>query len=252
MHTSVTNATALFLGSVLFAACSTATMPSTPTAPVEVAAAPTPPAGVPVPPMPPPPPAPETARYRVTFEARWSPSTHPLEIPGSAHFSALVGGTHNASVSFWREGGQASRGIMDMAERGRTSPLDTEITTAISGGTADNVFTGGAIDKSPGTISLEFTATQRFPLVTLVSMVAPSPDWFVGVSGLALFENGRWVEERRVELDPWDAGTDSGVSFFSPDSVTVPAAPVSRIITAPLSPDGRVTPLGSFVFTRIN
>ena len=46
-------------------------------------------------------------------------------------------------------------------------------------------------------------------------MVAPSPDWFVGVSGLPLFENGQWVEERRIDLVPWDAGTDSGTTFES-------------------------------------
>ncbi len=139
-----------------------------------------------------------------------------------------------------------------MAEFGRTNPLDAEIRAAIGGGAAEALYIGPAVDKSPATVTMEIAVSQRYPLVTLVSMIAPSPDWFVGVAGLPLFENEQWVGERRVALDPWDAGTDNGVTFFSPDAVTTPFAPISRIATAPLSPAGVVTPLGAFVFTRIN
>lgn len=193
----------------------------------------------------------ETARYRVAFDARWSATSHPVDFPTGAHFSPLVGGTHSASATFWREGSLASVGVKDMAERGRTSPLDQEIGAAISAGTAERVFTNPPPDKSVGSVSFEFTISQRFPRVTLVTMVAPSPDWFLGVSGLSLFENGQWVEERRADLDPWDAGTDSGSTFYSPDAVTAPPAPISRILTVPLSPAGQVTPLGTFTFTRL-
>ena len=196
-------------------------------------------------------PASQTARYRVTFRATWSRSTHPTDFPASAHFSPLVGGTHDARVRFWSEGDAASAGIRDMAERGRTSPLDLEVGSAIAAGTAARVLSGGAIDTTPGAVTLDFDINQTHPLVTLVSMIAPSPDWFVGASALPLFENGRWIDERRVDLVPWDAGTDSGATFTSADSVTIPPRPVSRIITAPLSPAGRVTPLGTFTFSRL-
>ena len=196
-------------------------------------------------------PASQTARYRVRFESRWSASTHPLDFPSDAHFSRLVGANHAAGVSFWRAGLLATPGIQAMAERGRVTPLDTEVMSAIAAGTAEAVFTGPALDQTPDAVSMEVTASQRFPLLTLVTMVAPSPDWFVGVAGLPLFDNGQWVAERRVDLEAWDAGTDSGQSFSSPDQVTAPFVPITRIVTAPLSPDGRVTALGSFVFTRM-
>ena len=196
-------------------------------------------------------PAPAAARYRVTFQGTWSATTHPIDFP-NAHFSPLVGGTHAASVTFWREGELASNGVKDMSELGRTTPLDLEVNAAIAAGTAEHLLLGGGISPSPGTVALEFEISQRFPLVTLVSMIAPSPDWFVGVSRLPLFENGQWADERRIELEPWDAGTDSGVTFTSPDLVTSPRQPISRILTAPLSPGGRVTPMGTFTFTRIS
>lgn len=235
---SLTAALALLAG-----ACSSSAMaPASPSAPSIAPAAE---------PAPPPSPAPpETASYRVTFQSTWTAATHPVDFPSSAHFSALVGGTHDSSVAFWREGALATDGIKDMAERGATTPLSGEISAAIAAGRAERVMAGVGLG-TPGSTSLEFLVSQRFPLVTLVSMVAPSPDWFVGVSGLPLFEHGAWVDERRVELVPWDAGTDSGATFTSPDLATAPRLPVAPIVTAPLSPGGRVAPLGTFTFTRL-
>lgn len=51
-------------------------------------------------------------------------------------------------------------------------------------------------------------------LVSFVSMIDPSPDWFVGVSGLELcLPNCTWIENKVMELYPWDAGTDSGATY---------------------------------------
>ena len=46
-------------------------------------------------------------------------------------------------------------------------------------------------------------------------MVAPSPDWFVGVSGLPLLDDrwARWLRSHEVNLYPWDAGTEDGSEF---------------------------------------
>src|SRR6185503_15666598 len=129
-------------------------------------------------------PAAATARYRVTFDASWSAQSHPTDIPRNPHFSRLIGGTHRATVKFWEAGSLASEGIRLMAEQGRTSPLDTEVEAAIAGGHAQRVLVGDGIDRSPDRIVLDFEISRDFPLVTLVSMLAPSPDWFVGVSGL--------------------------------------------------------------------
>ena len=77
-----------------------------------------------------------------------------------------------------------------MAEQGRKTRLDAEVAAAVAEGRAQQVLSGGDVPLSPGTVSLDFDITRDHPLVTLVSMVAPSPDWFVGVSGLGLIENG--------------------------------------------------------------
>lgn len=51
-------------------------------------------------------------------------------------------------------------------------------------------------------------------LVSFVSMIDPSPDWFLGVSGLDLcLRNCTWAESKIVDLYPYDAGTDSGPTY---------------------------------------
>jgi hypothetical protein len=191
------------------------------------------------------------ARYRVSFDSSWSDASHPTDIPRTPHFSGLIGGTHNAAVTFWTEGGLASDGIRLMAEQGRKTPLDTEVEAAIAAGRALSVLSGGDIPRSPGSVSLDFDISRDYPLVTLVSMVAPSPDWFVGVSGLNLIENGVWVAEKVVVLRAYDAGTDSGVTFTSADVKTVPPQPVHVISSGPLVVGASMPYVGTFTFRRL-
>jgi hypothetical protein len=188
------------------------------------------------------------AEYEVTFESTWSAATHPYNFPTNPHFSGLIGATHDSSVSFWAEGELASAGIKNVAEKGSKNPLNNEIDATLAAQTAFNKLSGGGIGTSPGSVSLTFQVSNEYPLVTLVSMIAPSPDWFVGVAGLSLYENGEWVSEKVVELYLYDAGTDSGVNFTSRDVVTTPPVVISHIDESVLP--GSSVPYGTFTFTR--
>lgn len=190
--------------------------------------------------------APNEASYTVRFNASWSQSSHPIEWPEDAHFSRLVGGVHSAGADFWQEDALASEGIKDMAERGRTSTLSQEVQAAVGAGTAREVILGGAINPSPGAATAEFTVSRDFPLATVVTMVAPSPDWFTGVDSINLFENGNWVEQKVFTVYAWDAGTDSGDTF---DAADAPTSPRERIHLLE-SQSFRDNPVGTFVFTR--
>jgi hypothetical protein len=189
----------------------------------------------------------ETAEYNVTFDATWSAATHPLNFPAAAHFSGLIGGLHDASVGFWAPGALASNGIELMAELGAKSGLTNQVNAAISAGSASALLSGSGIFPSPGTAGLNFSVGVDHPLVTLVSMIAPSPDWFVGVRGLSLLQGGDWVDELVVDLWPYDAGTDDGTTFLSGDADSQPALPISLLSGFPFGGTG---PLGTFTFTR--
>ncbi len=195
-----------------------------------------------------------TARYEVTFNSTWSQATHPINWPASAHWSGLVGGTHNGTVHFWREGEIATEGIRLMAERGQQATLLSEIAPAIADGRAQMQLAGGGIGTSPGSVSLTFPhpMTRDYPLVTLVSMIAPSPDWFAGVDSLDLITNGSWSSQLVVTLYGYDAGTDSGASYASPDQVTLPRGVITRFTSFPGVQNGTLVPFGTFTFTRLD
>jgi hypothetical protein len=192
-----------------------------------------------------------TARYVVTFDATWRRETHPTDFPADAHFSRLIGGTHSSRVSFWAEGASASAGIEAMAERGAVSPFDQEIQAAIDAGTAATLIRGDGLDTSPGATHIEFDVIREHPLVTLVTMVAPSPDWFVGVHDLSLIEGGNWAAQKTVTLYALDAGTDSGSSYDSPDRDTQPRQPIRRLDGSPVTVGASVAPFGAFTFRRL-
>lgn len=193
----------------------------------------------------------ETARYEVEFDSDWSAALHPTDFPSFPHFSGLIGTTHHGEFQLWGPEFLASPGIRSMAETGGKTPLRSEIEAQITGGAAEHLLSGGGISRSPGRVSLTFPISQSHSLVSLVSMVAPSPDWFVGVHDLNLFVDGDWISELSVPLYAYDAGTDSGASFTSPNRVTNPPQGISRIVEAPFDEALNLLPLGRFNFTRL-
>ncbi|MYA33138.1 MAG: elongation factor Ts, partial [Gemmatimonadales bacterium] len=198
------------------------------------------------PPPPPPPPSGE-ATYRVVFSATWSAATHPDRFPSGPHFSPLIGAVHNSTVEFWALGATASAGIEVMAETGGTGTLSAEINAQSPGGALAVISGSGA--GSPGSATIQgFNVKTDYPLVTLVTMIAPSPDWFAGVSGLSLQDgNGQWIDELTVTLYPLDAGSDSGSYYTAPNQDTSPAEAIRSLQgVAPFSS----APVGTFTFTR--
>lgn len=187
-----------------------------------------------------------TADYEITFDATWSAQTHPTGYPNNAHFSPLIGGTHDDGVVFWAPGGIASYGIEVMAETGDPNPLHAEIQAEVPNGFASGAFFAPR-PTAPGQASFTLTVDHDFPLLTLVTMIAPSPDWFLGVHGEPLTIDGWWIPEVDIDLYPYDAGTDHGPDFDSPDADADPQDPIAAI-AAPFSPG---VPLGSFRIRRL-
>jgi len=191
------------------------------------------------------------ARYRLTFTTTWSAQTHPTEFPANAHFSGLIGMTHNDTVMLFSKGELASEGIKNMAETGSKNPLEAEIQAFISNGSGNVLISGAGVNSSPGEVSLEFNITSSHSLVSVVSMLAPSPDWFIAVSSVNLIGNNEWVN-KTITVEIYDAGTDNGSTFLSPDFPSLPPFPIDNITTPPLAVNNVVAPLGSITFTKID
>ena len=191
-------------------------------------------------------PAADSASYRLTFQGAWTRTVTPGGVPGGAHFSPLIGAVHNDRVSFWAPGERASRQVERVAELGiqrdlralmERSPHVSEV--------LEKQLPGGGTASS----MIEFEVTAEYPLVTLVTMIAPSPDWFVGTHGLSLLDaQGEWLARRQVDLFPYDAGTEEGTEFSLDNPATVPQGTIASI-----RGEGKFTdrPIARLTFERV-
>ena len=186
---------------------------------------------------------PTTVKYKLTFQGLWDDLVSPSGVPGGAHFTTLIGGVHSDDVSFVTAGGTATAGVESMAETGGISGLRREVQAAIDAvdslgdpePTALSVVSGrlgGGADASATIDALEFTS--QFPRLTVASMIAPTPDWFVGVSGLSMLDSaGHWLRSSAVNLYPWDAGSEDDVAhnggFSLGGANTVPKEPIRSL-----------------------
>lgn len=112
----------------------------------------------------------------------------------------------------WRVGGQATAGVEQLAETGVNGILKTEINEASATGVLveiNNPGTSGSMNVTP-------TLNKTHPLLSLASMVAPTSDWFVGLSSYCLLDSaGNWKSDVTIPLRIYDAGTEQDDNIFS-------------------------------------
>ena len=170
----------------------------------------------------------ETATYTVTFEGNWNTDSTPGGVVSSAHFTTLIGAVHNSDVTFWAAGEMATAGVERVAELGVTDTFETEISNAEEGTVKSLVKKSGISATGTRTFEVEFSRTHS--LLTLLSMIGPSPDWFVGVSGLSLLDGSdAWLPSHTVDLFPYDAGTENGEEFSLSNPSTVPQGTITSL-----------------------
>jgi len=171
-----------------------------------------------------------TAIYDITFNSIWNATDH-TSVPGSAHWSKLVGATHKTENTFLQLGELSTTGIKNIAETGSNSVFISEVNTAITAGEADQYINGSSLGTATGNISItDLTVNQDFPLLTLVSMIAPSPDWIIAVNGYNLLDlMDNWKISETIDLYAYDAGTDNGTNYTSANNPATPFQPISMI-----------------------
>jgi hypothetical protein len=177
-----------------------------------------------------------SATYKITVDVTWT--AQGLNGP---HYTTIIGGVHSAGVSLWKLGGLATEGVKEMAEMGGTSVLAAEVNAAIGAGTAKAViqFGGG---NAPGTSTGTVELTPEFPRVSFGSMLAPTPDWFIGVSDLSLCEAGAWVTTKKLDAVVYDAGTKDGADFDYGFPETQPPVAIGYSVKFPgMTPAGTIT-----------
>lgn len=178
----------------------------------------------------------ETATYDITFTSIWNATDH-TKLPNNPHWSKLVGATHKTNDVFLKIGDLATPGIKQIAETGNPTIFKTEVNTKISNGDADQYINGGNLATATGDILIsDFIVKKEFPLLSLVSMIAPSPDWIIALNSYNLLDTqGKWKTSVTLNLFIYDAGTDSGTDYSSQNNVTSPSQPISMSNGSPFN-----------------
>ena len=174
------------------------------------------------------------AEYTVIVKSTWTKTTHPFEYPSGARFSGMIGASHNAKYSIFAVGR-------------RPTP---EIRTAIDQGNALMLFESGGLKNFKDSMVATVRVDHTHPLVDVVNMIQPSPDWFTGATNVNLAENGGWVARRTLTLPAYDSGGDDGKTYQAPDRDTNPKKPTTRANDRHFVIHGRVKPVATLIFVR--
>jgi hypothetical protein len=192
-----------------------------------------------------------SAEYTVVVKSSWTAANHPYQYPApEAHFSGLIGATHTPAFSLFTEGSRPTPGLERLSEQGQHSPLDQEIRAAITAGSAGVLFVSEPLRNLRDSLVAVVRVDQAHPLVSLVAMIAPSPDWFTGVRNVDLVENGAWAASRTLNLEAYDSGGDDGTTYKAVDRDTSPKKPTTKATTRHFVVNGVAVPVGTVTFTR--
>ncbi|KAK5643865.1 hypothetical protein RI129_007710 [Pyrocoelia pectoralis] len=205
----------------------------------------------------------DEAKYSLIFEGIWSNKTHPKDFPFSlwlTHFSDVIGASHERNFSFWGEGHIATEGFRSLAEWGSVRLMESELRSQSRYLRTIIKAAGLWYPKVNTNTSTTFRVDRKHHMVSLASMFGPSPDWVVGVNGLNLcLKDCTWMDKLTVDLYPWDAGTDAGITYMSANAETKPREKMYRITTmypedprAPFYDPNRkeMHPMARFYFQR--
>ncbi|MEZ0371929.1 MAG: spondin domain-containing protein [Candidatus Sericytochromatia bacterium] len=195
--------------------------------------------------------------YMVTFQGMWNEKTHPYEYPSGGalnpngpHFSGLIGTTHNAGYMLFKEGMMPTPGLEKLSEEGAHSPLDMEIKQAMMAGKAGMMFaTDFFLDVNAPKMFMVH-ASNAHPLVSVIGMIAPSPDWFFGVYNVNLMPGGKWADKVEMMAYAWDAGSDDGMSYLAADMNASPKKMTMMAKDKHFSMNGKPVAIGKFTFMK--
>lgn len=169
------------------------------------------------------------AAYRVVLSGKWR--TPEFNVPPGAHFTPVIGMVHSRSSYLFEPGRLASNGVERVAEDGNAFPLLMEIDSlvALKKALSDFIMFNPSIT---GDVNGTFSANSNYPLFSFASMIAPTPDWFIGLHNLDLMPGGKWIADTTINMYVYDAGTEEGDVFGQSNPDSSPHQPISRLSPA--------------------
>jgi Spondin_N len=191
---------------------------------------------------------------KYTMEITGSWALPFFTVPANAHFTKFIGMVHSKDTFMWKPNTLATLGLERVAEDGYNTTMLNEMKAIISAQKGLSVFLFLQPDVT-ATKRDTITVTTNYSLISFASMIAPSPDWFIGVSNFNCIENNKWVNELTIPLKVYDAGTEDGDVFGYNNPVTTPQQPIQLLAAnkATVLANGNTTlpPIAYVKFKRV-
>jgi len=189
-------------------------------------------------------PASHSVTYSCTFTNTWSSENHPFNYPGNdAHWSPPVVAAHGNKYTMWKPGELASNGVKIVAETGSPGTLKEEVGDAMQKNKAGDVINGKVQfnNKQQDQTLPDITLTPWFDMMSSITMIAPSPDWYSGFYNVNPVDQSSmvWYESFEIATYPWDAGTEEGDNFDLNNPAQDPRDPILQL-TKETVPDNGV------------
>jgi len=168
-------------------------------------------------------------QYNCVFENQWTNDRHSKDYPSdhAVHWTRQVLASHSSTYNMWKEGSLASNAVKIMAEAGGTANIVREIEKLDENSSYeigyDKYIMGTPDQTMRFNNPLRMTFNNRY--VSVISKMAPSPDWFSGFNDFnAVNEDKKtWYKEFTIETYPYDAGTEDGNTY-----ATDPPQPITQ------------------------
>jgi len=158
------------------------------------------------------------ALYRITFQPNFTSEFHPTDYPNNANFIKPILVSHNSNTTIFEEGTLASSGLKLYAEDGDATTLITEHSSG--GDTNTTTIVQGTTDVGPTETKVyNINVTPNATLISFITKLSPSPDWFLGVDSINILNSDNTlVDNIGFKLYVIDAGTDAGETYTSANS----------------------------------
>lgn len=173
-----------------------------------------------------------TAKYRLTVTNLWMKPRFSV-VPDGAALSPLTAASHSRRFSALTLYGYASPGVQAIAEGGDNSVLKEELAMPGARPFVKDVVEAAGPTMPGKKTTIDIEVDCMFSIVSFLSMVAPSPDWFVAKANVETFVKGKFVRKMTGPLAVYDAGTDSGRTLMAKDSKTSPRENIAPLLGKP-------------------
>ncbi|KAJ2951133.1 hypothetical protein O0L34_g5522 [Tuta absoluta] len=145
----------------------------------------------------------DVAVYNVKLHLMWDDDIYHREHQGKHQWSQVFGQSHNRSYALYRVGEPSRPSVLDFIQFGTLDPLMEESEEEPK---VYDQFIAPPVENGQGETETVVFVDGEHSMVSLMSKILPSEDWFIGVDSLDLCLRSSWVDQLTLDLEPLVAG----------------------------------------------